>query len=328
MSGWIEAGGPVEKGRASPQSAPRVARRGAFEDGKGPAAVAFGLPAARPRSARSLPRTSGGIVALFDALAVRSVGQILAAWLGMVVVFGLLYWLAEVAMKWGGLAASGTAVPGDLGGLATAMYFSFVTATSVGYGDVVPVGFVRVLAMIEAASGLLIFGFVISKFLSRRQEEMLEEVHRIAFEDRLGRVQTNLHLVLSELQTIAAECRGSAAPTPGTLARAESAVMVFSSELRTIHDMLFRPQQTPGEEVLEAILASLAAVMGTLQDLVACMPESARRSSILRSNLASTARYASEICGECVPRDYAPPLKEWMDRIQEASRTLSTPTSS
>ena len=34
-------------------------------------------------------------------------------------------------------------------------------------------------------------------------------------------------------------------------------------------------------------------------------------------------RLASEICGECVPKQYAPELTVWMDRIQDLSRRLS-----
>ena len=76
-------------------------------------------------------------------------------------------------------------------------------ATSVGYGDVVPVGATRVLAIAEAVTGLLVFGAVVAKFVSRRQDTIVREIHRVTFEERLDRVQTNLHLVLSELQAIA-----------------------------------------------------------------------------------------------------------------------------
>ena len=41
----------------------------------------------------------------------------------------------------------------------TAFYFSMVTFTAVGYGDVVLVGPWRVVASIEAANGVLIFGW-------------------------------------------------------------------------------------------------------------------------------------------------------------------------
>jgi hypothetical protein len=42
------------------------------------------------------------------------------------------------------------------------MYFSAETYTSVGYGDVVPVGHVRLLAGIEALNGLVLIGWTAS----------------------------------------------------------------------------------------------------------------------------------------------------------------------
>jgi hypothetical protein len=55
----------------------------------------------------------------------------------MIVVFGVIYWLAGIAMGWG-LQVENNPVKTDLDGLLTAIYFSFVTALSIGYGDVIP----------------------------------------------------------------------------------------------------------------------------------------------------------------------------------------------
>lgn len=41
----------------------------------------------------------------------------------------------------------------------TAFYFSMVTYTSLGYGDIVLTGNMRVLSAVEAATGLIIFGW-------------------------------------------------------------------------------------------------------------------------------------------------------------------------
>ena len=43
--------------------------------------------------------------------------------------------------------------------LATALYFSMVTFTSVGYGDIVLTGSWRMLASLQAANGVIIFGW-------------------------------------------------------------------------------------------------------------------------------------------------------------------------
>ena len=67
-------------------------------------------------------------------------------------------------------------------------------------------------------------------------------------EDRLGRVRTNLHLVLRELHELSEECSGHDGPArPGLMARVESAAAVFDGEAQAIHDLLYRPEQTPEE---------------------------------------------------------------------------------
>ena len=255
-----------------------------------------------------------------DTFERRSTGQLLQAWVGMIFACGLVYWLTGLSPA-RALLESGRPVTFDAGGLVTALYFSFVTATSVGYGDVVPVGFARAVAIAEAVAGLLIFGAVIAKFVSRRQERLVEETHRLAFEDRLDRVQTNLHLVLSDLQGIAAMCDEGRVPSARIRVRLESAVLVFAAEMRVIHDLLYRPQQTPDEQVLEGILVSLAAALQELAELLACatVPD---RSPLLAKNLSAMSRLADEICGECVPTVYADDLRGWMDRVKQTSAML------
>jgi hypothetical protein len=257
----------------------------------------------------------GAFVDLFER---RTTADLVWIWLGTIVVWALLYWgltLADV----GGLREGDAMIGSGRAGFLSALYFSFGAATSIALGDVVPVGPLRPLAIGEAVIGLLVFGAMVSKLVSRRQEQVVGEIHRIAFEDRLERVQTDLHLVLAELQDIAVLCRAPDVPTAQIRARADSASGMCLSELRTIHGLLYRPQEAPEEVMLEGILASLAIVMRELRDLVRCLDS---RSSYLSRNLDGLARLAGEICADCVPRQYAPNLREWMDEIQTVARDL------
>src|SRR5262249_26242890 len=150
-----------------------------------------------------------------------------------------------------------------------------------------------------------------------RQEELLAETHRIAFEDRLGRVRTNLHLVRTELQETARMCEGRAIAPPQALARVESTSMIFVGELHGGPDLLYRPQRAPDESELEAILAGLAAVFREFVDLLRCVHvDRSNRSIALAGSISTMTRLAREVCGECVPREFAPSLKTWMDQIQ------------
>jgi hypothetical protein len=51
-------------------------------------------------------------------------------------------------------------------------------------------------------------------------------------------------------------------------------------------------------------------------------PQASGQSATLDAGLRSISILAKEICGECVPRGYAPSLKESMDQIQELARRI------
>jgi potassium channel LctB len=270
------------------------------------------VPARRPRRVRERG------AALFDLFERRSTIDLFWLWLGTVGSCAVVYWLLTL---WGvaSLREGDQPVPADAAGLLTSVYFSFVTATSVGFGDVVPAGAARAVAIIEAIVGLLVFGAVVSKLVSRRQEEVIREIHRIAFAERLERVQTDLHLVLAELQNVVQMCKAPDTAEEQLRARVESASGICLAELRAIHDLLYRPQAAPEESVLEGILASLALVLRELRDLLQCR---SFRSPYLRRNVDGVAKLANEICADCVPRRYAANLREWMDAIQTVAREL------
>ena len=307
LAEWIEYEQPTEAGlkaTATPEGRDAAARRLA------PRAHAHRTFAPRTFTPRTIS------LRFVDALGDQSVGGLLRLWIVIVALFGVVYWLLDWSPSLA-LISSGGPVDAGVRGFLAALYFSAVTATSVGYGDIVPIGPARVLAVFEGVAGLILFGCVISKFVSRRQEQLIGEIHHIAFEDRLGRVRTNLLLVRTELQATARLCEGHEIPPPEAVARVESVAMVFVGELRTVHDLLYRPQETPEEAVLEAILAGLTSVFREFNELLGCVQaQRAERPPALTASVTTMSRLAREICGDCVPREFAPALRIWMDQIQ------------
>ncbi|MGO9057874.1 MAG: ion channel [Candidatus Binataceae bacterium] len=259
---------------------------------------------------------------LADFIDRQSTVRLFLVWMGMTLAFGAIYWLAGL-FHHSGLLETGRWIDGSEHGLWSAIYFSFVTVTSVGYGDVVPRGVARVAAISEAVTGLLIFGAVVAKFVSRRQDEVVREIHRVTFDERIDRIQTNLHMLLSELQSIAMMYDDGIGRVERLNARLESATLVFAAELRTVHYLLYRPAQAPEEPVLEGILASLASALQALYDCLHSRPDEVVNSPLLVETVKTLSRLASEICGNCVPAVYAPGLTLWMDRIQEIAARLA-----
>ena len=295
MADWVERGCPVESN--SPSTFP---------------------PRARPIA----PRNTARHFSWLEIVANWPLERLVGFWLGMIIVFGVIYWLAGIGMGWG-LQAGNAEVKPDLSGFATAIYFSFVTALSIGYGDVIPIGALRILAVIEGIAGLLVFGCVISKLVSRRQEELTAEIHQTTFEDRLDRVRTNLHLVFSDLGSVQ-QLQAEQSALPGqVLRRLESTVRVFRGELQTIHDLLYKSRVEPDEEALESLLANLVICLQSLLEINSSLVNSNGQSASLDAGLKAIGVLANEICGECVPHSYAPALKESMDQIQELARRIA-----
>jgi len=252
---------------------------------------------------------------LLDLVQQRSTLQLFLLWIGTILLSGSCYWLGAL-MGEHGLVEGGRPLSADLNGFGSALYFSFVTATSIGYGDIVPVGGARVIAIAEAIAALLIFGAVVAKFVSHRQEELVDDIHRITFDERLDRVQSNMHLVITELLAIAAMVEGPQPPMNRIVPRLESASLLFQTELRTTRDLLYQPRLVVEEGVLSAILAALSSTLNVFADLLTSLPPGFSRSQPFDIVLHNVARTSREICGECVPHSYTPRLVFWMDRIQ------------
>jgi len=314
LADWVESGGTLESavGAISPAReerrpiGPLLTVSADGYAGRGPARVS---------SARSW---NDSVLGLVERL---STFQLFLLWIGTVLLCGFVYWLGALIGEHG-LVEAGSPLAANLSGLGSALYFSFVTATSVGYGDVLPVGIARVLAVIEAVTALLIFGAIVAKLVSHRQEELVGEIARVTFDERLDRVQSNLHTVISELLSITSLCETRAMPLARLSTRLDSAVLLFVGELRTMHDLLYQPRLLVEEGVLGSILANLASALDILAELLNCLPAEFARSQPLDITLNSLTRLAQEICGSCVPHAYTPRLIFWMDRIQDTSRGI------
>lgn len=314
IADWVESGEPTES-VSDTASEPEPA-----------AAIPAGPPlAASPdgavgRGPARLSRMRRFDNSLLDLVQQRSTLQLFLIWIGTILLSGACYWLGALIGEHG-LIEAGRPLSADLHGFASAVYFSFVTATSIGYGDIVPLGGARVIAVAEAIIALLIFGAVVAKFVSHRQEELVSEIHRVTFEERLDRVETNLHMVISEILAITGMCEAKA-PLNRVSIRLESAVILFLGELRTTRDLLYQPRLVVEEGVLAAILATLASALNVLADLLACLPPEFSRTEPFTITLNRLTALAEDICGECVPHTYTPRLVFWMDRIQATAHRI------
>ena len=105
---------------------------------------------------------------LLEAITSASYPQLFTLWITLNIVFALLYFLISTYSDLHGLT--------DLfeieqrTRLFNSLYFSFITATTTGYGDILPMGFSKVLACVQAIVAFLIFAIFISRLSTHNQD--------------------------------------------------------------------------------------------------------------------------------------------------------------
>lgn len=62
-------------------------------------------------------------------------------------------------------------------------YFSIITATTVGYGDITPLGFSRIVAALESLIAFTLFALLVAKLVSHRQETKMEHIYQLLLQN-------------------------------------------------------------------------------------------------------------------------------------------------
>lgn len=132
---------------------------------------------------------------LFDRM---SVLQVFLFWVIVIVLFGLSYMLISHAHGSLTYARDGVTVTS----LLDSAYFSFITATSTGFGDIVPTGANKLISLLEVVIGMTIFAMLTSKLVGMKQERILREVYAISFQERIHRIRSSLYLYRADVGKI------------------------------------------------------------------------------------------------------------------------------
>ncbi len=133
-----------------------------------------------------------GLKAFIDKLQFRG---IFLFWFLMIISFGLVFYATDSTVHILKYTENGVARVS----IFDSIYFSFVTAATIGYGDITPTGVGKALAVIEGMLGMLVYGLVISKLVSVKQEVILDEVYTLSFEEHFNRLRSTLNLARSDI---------------------------------------------------------------------------------------------------------------------------------
>ena len=134
---------------------------------------------------------------IFDRL---SLLQVIGLWIMGILLFGFIYFSLTFTNQ--PLINNNGPLTRDVIGLGNSMYFSFITALTIGYNDIVPVGYAKLAVIIEAIFSIAILGIFIAKIVSVKQEELMHEVEELSFEESTNSAISELYIFRNDLKNI------------------------------------------------------------------------------------------------------------------------------
>ena len=139
---------------------------------------------------KSLTTIIGGIL---DKISYGKIGLIMGS---ILIICSVYFWLLSPFNQ-------GTTIK-DIG-FFNSLYFNIITFSSLGYGDISPIGFGRLIASLEVLSGLVLIAVFVGKVASERQNVILrliytsEQQRRIVeFEKEMGNLEYKLNVALDD----------------------------------------------------------------------------------------------------------------------------------
>ncbi len=127
-------------------------------------------------------------------------------WAGIVVCFAVLYF--ALSFLPGEQSLSGLSLMEPLRRLGNSLYFSVITSTTVGYGDLAPRGLSKVFAATEAVFAYFVFAVFTAKLLSYKSDLAIREVHGLMFESKFHRTREGFYTIRKDFDAILKEADG------------------------------------------------------------------------------------------------------------------------
>ena len=143
------------------------------------------------------------VVKFFEKLNNLSYAQLFLIWAELALLFAFGYFILSTVGDYQHHGPEGIVLTdGVWGRFLNSLYYSIITATSTGYGDIVPRGFSKVLASVQSMSALFVFAIFVTKLVAHRQEVALREVHRLTFEDVFHNIREGLFIIRKDFDGI------------------------------------------------------------------------------------------------------------------------------
>lgn len=121
--------------------------------------------------------------------------KIFLLWATIILLFGLVYNINANEINY--LVHTTTDEP--VIELSDCIYFSFITATTTGFGDITPKGSFKLIAIFEVIFGMILLAFVTSRLVSIKQNVILDQIYDVSMSDNINRLRLSLSNFMNTL---------------------------------------------------------------------------------------------------------------------------------
>lgn len=130
-------------------------------------------------------------------------------WIGSTIVFAVAYTVLSAVAGHGPTPIEGTLFERFW----QALYFSVITATSTGFGDIAPHGISRFLAALQSATSIFALAVFVAKVTARRQDEIMRHVHTLSFGVAFNDIRQGLFIARKDMDALLKKVRAGEHPT-------------------------------------------------------------------------------------------------------------------
>ena len=215
------------------------------------------------------------------------------------------------------------------------LYFSIVTVSSLGYGDMHPVGAAKIIACVEVLFGLAVMGILIAKITSRRLSYHVLRLFSSDAQKRLEGIATGFEKCGSDLSNIMPELVSAFEKTPGQsaqknarslLSEFQTVVVSFGSNCLALSEY-FSYEIKQGDYFSIAPTNSVARVgeavdraFMVLGQLIISLPPQARTEALDRRNrqtIAQAIAAQKKVCSIISKHMTDNPCRDMFDQVAE-----------